>query len=55
MSETCVFQDHARGRLSIRCGLVAWRFDFGDVEAVSGAEAINARNLRMLRTDIKYS
>ena len=55
MSETCMFQDHARGHLNIRCGLVAWRFDFGDVEAVSGAEAINAHNLQMLWIDIKYS
>ena len=55
MSETCVFQDHTRECLSIRCGLVAWRFDFGDVEAVSGAEVINARNLQMLQMDIKYS
>ena len=55
MSETYVFQDHARGCLSIRYELIAWRFDFGDVEAISGAEAINARNLRMLQMDIKYS
>ena len=55
MSKTCVFQDYTRGYLSIRYGLVAWRFDFDDVEAVSGAEAINACNLQMLRMDIKYS
>ena len=45
MSETYVFQDHARGCLSIKCELVAWRFDFSNVEAVSEAEAINACNL----------